>query len=374
MSNENYIVVFPSLFAENKLSLLMANIKKILKIKNQNYSKISRDGNLILVDANDPVFASTTINLLFGIKQIIIAKKIKNDFTTVVNEISKIGTNLLLKGERFYVNVQGAPKGYVTKDVELSATSSLIENNKKINAKPGTEEKHDKLLFTYITKSNAYVSIFSDKGLGGTVNNSQNQKVVCGIFDEFSALACLETIKQGFEVKFVVFYQNQAELVNLVKILQRILPRTLQIQFEIEFYKISGLGNNLASKNFLVTEILPRIATREKISYVGLPISPLVFPSAFIKKIKLKIFEFGLIPFVPLSGIGLEIFENAKEIGFEKHVEKIEKILRTKIIEKRIKKLSERDIDGIIKSKKTAKVNLGPNVLHEILDTLQIKH
>ena len=374
MSNENYIVVFPSLFAENKLSLLMANIKKILKIKNQNYSKISRDGNLILVDANDPVFASTTINLLFGIKQIIIAKKIKNDFTTVVNEISKIGTNLLLKGERFYVNVQGAPKGYVTKDVELSATSSLIENNKKINAKPGTEEKHDKLLFAYITKSNAYVSIFSDKGLGGTVNNSQNQKVVCGIFDEFSALACLETIKQGFEVKFVVFYQNQAELVNLVKILQRILPRTLQIQFEIEFYKISGLGNNLASKNFLVTEILPRIATREKISYVGLPISPLVFPSAFIKKIKLKIFEFGLIPFVPLSGIGLEIFENAKEIGFEKHVEKIEKILRTKIIEKRIKKLSERDIDGIIKSKKTAKVNLGPNVLHEILDTLQIKH
>ena len=374
MSNENYIVVFPSLFAENKLSLLMANIKKILKIKNQNYSKISRDGNLILVDANDPVFASTTINLLFGIKQIIIAKKIKNDFTTVVNEISKIGTNLLLKGERFYVNVQGAPKGYVTKDVELSATSSLIENNKKINAKPGTEEKHDKLLFTYITKSNAYVSIFSDKGLGGTVNNSQNQKVVCGIFDEFSALACLETIKQGFEVKFVVFYQNQAELVNLVKILQRILPRTLQIQFEIEFYKISGLGNNLASKNFLVTEILPRIATREKISYVGLPISPLVFPSTFIKKIKLKIFEFGLIPFIPLSGIGLEVFENAKEIGFEKHEKKIEKILRTKIIEKRIKKLSKRDIDGIVESKKTAKVKLGPNMLHEILDTLQIKH
>jgi len=374
MGNENYIVVFPSLFAENKLSLLMANIKKILKIKNQNYSKISRDGNLILVDANDPVFASTTINLLFGIKQIIIAKKIKNDFTTVVNEISKIGTSLLLKGERFYVNVQGAPKGYVTKDVELSATSSLIENNKKINAKPGTEEKHDKLLFTYITKSNAYVSIFSDKGLGGTVNNSQNQKVVCGIFDEFSALACLETIKQGFEVKFVVFYQNQAELVNLVKILQRILPRTLQIQFEIEFYKISGFGNNLASKNFLVTEILPRIATREKISYVGLPITPLVFPSAFIKKIKLKIFEFGLIPFIPLSGIGLEVFENAKEIGFEKHEKKIEKILRTKIIEKRIKKLSERDIDGIVESKKTAKVKLGPNMLHEILDTLQIKH
>ena len=77
MSNENYVVVFPSLFAVNKISLLMTNIKKILKINNQRYTKVSRDGNLILVDANDPVFASTTIGLLFGIKRIIIAKKIK---------------------------------------------------------------------------------------------------------------------------------------------------------------------------------------------------------------------------------------------------------------------------------------------------------
>ena len=374
MSNENFVVVFPSIFAENKISLLIANIKKILKIKNQNYSKISRDGNLILVDANDPVFASTTINLLFGIKQVIIAKKIKNDFATVVNEINKIGSSLLLKGEKFYVNVQGVPKGYVAKDVELSATSSLIEDNKKINARPGTEDKHDKLLFTFITKSNAYVSIFNDKGLGGTVNNSQNQKVVCGIFDEFSALACLETIKQGFEVKFVVFYQKQTELINLVKILQKILPRTLQTRFEVEFYNIFGFGNNLTSKNFLVAEILSRIAIKEKISYVGLSVSPLVFPSAFIKKLKLKIFEFGLIPFIPLSGIGLEIFENAREIGFEKYLEKIERVLRTKIGEKHTKKLADTDIDNILENKKTSKVKIGPNILHEMLDTLQVKH
>ena len=77
MSNENYVVVFPSLFAVNKISLLMSNIKKILKINNQRYTKVSRDGNLILIDANDPVFTSTTIGLLFGIKQIIIAKKLR---------------------------------------------------------------------------------------------------------------------------------------------------------------------------------------------------------------------------------------------------------------------------------------------------------
>ena len=374
MINENYVVVFPSLFAEHKINLLMANIKKILKMNNQNFTKISRDENLILIDANDPVFASTAINLLFGINQIIIAKKINNDYTTVVNEINRIGSSLLLKGEKFYVKVEGVPKGYVTKDVELSATSSLIENNKKINARPGTEEKHDKLLFTHITKSNAYVSIFSDKGLGGTVNNSQNQKTVCGIFDEFSALACLEAIKQGFTVKIIIFCQKQSELINLGKILQKILPRALQEKTKIEFYTITDLENYRRAKNFLFTEILSKVATRDKISYIVLPVSPLVFPSTFIKKLKLRIYELGLIPFIPLSGIGLEIFENAKEVGLEKYIGKIEKILRTKIEEKRMKKLSDKALDNIIKSKKTVSVKLGPNMLHEMLDALEVEH
>ena len=86
MSDSTYIVVFPSLFAESKISLLIANIKKILKIQNQNFTKVFRDGNLILVEANDPVFASSTIGLLFGIKEIVIAKQIKNDFKSYLSD------------------------------------------------------------------------------------------------------------------------------------------------------------------------------------------------------------------------------------------------------------------------------------------------
>ena len=374
MSNDNYVVVFPSVFAENKTSLLIRNIKKILKIKNQGFSSVSKDGNIILVDANDPVFASTTINLLFGIKQIIIAKKIKNDFKIIVDEITRIGSNLLLKGEKFYVKVEGTPHGYVTKDVELSATSSLIEKNKKIDARPGTEDKHEKLLFTHITKSNAYVSIFNDKGLGGTVNNSQNQKIICGVFDEFSALTCLETIKQGFEVKIVVFYQKYQNLVDLIKILQKILPRTLQTNSNIDFYDAIDVGNNLTVMNSAFTEILSKIAAREKISHVALPVSPLVFSSTFIQNLQTKIFEKGLMPHISLSGIDMELFDNANEIGLEKYVIKIEKMLRKKIGDLPNKKVSDRTINNILISKKTVKVKLNPNMLHQVLDTLQIKH
>ena len=373
MSDSTYIVVFPSLFAESKISLLMVNIKKILKIQNQNFTKVFRDGNLILVEANDPVFASSTIGLLFGIKKIVIAKQIKNDFKTIVSEITKVGSSLLLKGEKFYVSVNGNPQGYMTKDVELSATSSLIEKNKRINAKPGTKEKHDKLLMAYITKSNAYVSIFNDKGLGGTVNNSQNEKIICGISDEFSGIACLETIKQGFDVKIVVFYKNDSELTNIVKMLHKILPRTLQLTSQIVFYKLDS-GKNLNTKNFIFTKILSKIALEEKISYVSLPISPLIFSSTVIKKLKTYVFEAGLTPIIPLSGIDSGIFDNAKEIGLEKYIPKIEKFLRTKIKNEYDAKILNKDLEKLLRSRKIVSVKLGPNMIHEILDSLELKH
>jgi len=67
MTNNASIVIFPSVFAQNKINALISNVKKILKIQNQQFQKIRKDNDIIVVEANDPVFASSTINLLFGI-------------------------------------------------------------------------------------------------------------------------------------------------------------------------------------------------------------------------------------------------------------------------------------------------------------------
>ena len=77
---------------------------------------------------------------------------------------------------------------------------------------------------------------------------------------------------------------------------------------------------------------------------------------------------------MPLAGIGLEIFDNAKEVGLEKYIIKIEKTLQTKIVEKHGKKLSNEAIGSIMASKKTVGVKFGPNIIHEILDALEVKH
>jgi len=377
MSQNASIVVFPSVFARNKIKQLESNIKKILKIKNQEFQKISRDDSLIVIDANDPVFASSAINLLFGIKRVVIAKQIKNDFNTVVSEISKIGANLLLKGEKFYVKVEGSPSGYVAKDVELSATSSLIDKTVKLGAKPGTEEKYDRLLYTFLTKSNAYVCIFVDEGHGGIPYNSQNEKVVCGIYDELSAVSCLEIIKQGFDVKIIVLYKQKSDLLNLVKILNQILPRTIKSKFEIEFYHIpiKGKGSkSLLTQISTVTEILIHIAKTNKIMRVSLALSPLIFPLSFVEKSVKQVYDNGLAPKTPISGLDEDIFTSAKEIGLRKYLPKIEKLGKMRFSNHQYTKEIQKIANNSLKTKKVVSVTIGPNNVHDILDSLEENH
>ena len=160
MNEPAFVVVFPSIFAKNKQSLLISNIKKILKIEDHQFSKITTDDNIITVEANDPVFASSAINQLFGIDQVSIARRTENKFNVIVAAIAKIGTNLLLRGETFHVKVEGHASGYLPKDVEIAATGALIEKVVDMDCRPGTESKHDKLIHCFLTKNNAYVSIF----------------------------------------------------------------------------------------------------------------------------------------------------------------------------------------------------------------------
>jgi len=378
MSENAFVVVFPSVFAKNKINQLESNIKKILKIRNQEFRKIKRDSLVIVIDANDPVFASSAINLLFGIKRVAIAKQVKNDFDTIISEITKIGSNLLLKGEKFYVQVEGFSMGFLTKDVEIAATSSIIERTVKIGAKPGSEEKYDKLLYTYLTKSNAYVCVYVDEGFGGIPNNSQNEKVVCAIYDELSAVSCLETIKQGFDVKIIVCYTQKSELVNLVKILNQILPRMIKSKIDLEFFQIiikDSSSKNLLTMINVVTEILIHVAKMNKIVRVSLALSPLIFPLSFVENSIKRVFMNGFISLIPLSGLADEIFKDAKELGLGKYLSKIEKLgamnfsnQHTSQVE--IKKIAK----NALKKRKNVSITIGPNNVHEILDILEENH
>jgi len=169
MDGISYVVVFPTIFSKKKIPRLIDNIKRILEIKSLEFRSVKRDGDIILVDANDPVFASSAINLLFGIEKVAIARRTKNDFQAIISEITSVGGNLLLKGERFLVKVEGTSKGFLPKDIEVAATAGIIEKRSSLGARPGTDERYEKLLYTYLTEDNSYICIFLDEGNGGVM-------------------------------------------------------------------------------------------------------------------------------------------------------------------------------------------------------------
>jgi len=376
MKNEVLVIVFPSIFSKNKVSPLISNIKKVLKIQNQKFRKIRKEGDVIIVEADDPVFASSAINTLFGIKGVAIAKRVNNDFESIVNGVSKAAVDIFLKGERFLLQIEGYAKGFTTKDIELAATSSLIEKTAEMGIKPGTSKKYDRKLYVYLTKLNAYICIYYDNGLGGVPNNSQNKEMVCCIFDELSAVSCLETIKQGFDVKIIVCYSKDSELLHLVRMVNQIIHRTVKPKINLEFYKIP-VNKKLTS--LLLTEItakmLAQIATTSSTKRISLSMSPLIFPVDFVESLIKQVHNKDLIPYFPLSGLDDNVFETAKEIGLEKYLSRIKKLGSSKFYNfKQSPKKIEKIVEESIMSKKTVSVSVGPNNVHEILDEVRSDH
>ena len=371
MNEISYVVVFPSIFSKNKIPQLIKNIKKILKIKNQKYNSVKRDGDIILVDADDPVFASSAINLLFGIEKIAIARQVKNDFQNIVSEITTIGGNLLLKGEKFLVRVEGISKGFLVKDVEIAATSNIIEKKSNLGAHPGTDENFDKLLYTFLTKNYAYICIFSDIGKGGIPYESEKQQTICAVYDEISAVSCYETIKQGYDTKIIVCFRQESELMNLAKMINQIIPRLVQEEIKIEFYnlKINPKGN----KNYLIyvnsiIEILLSFSNKR----ISLSLSPLIFSGNFIDSVLYHVFSKKKIPIIPLTGVDNQLFLEAKEIGLERSISKLEKMISIRSND--VPKISKTDIEFALKTKKEISVKLGVNNVHDILDSLNEDH
>jgi len=372
LKNNILVAVFPSTFSQNKIKPLMTNIKKILKIQNQKFSKIKQEGDIIIVETDDPVFTSSTINSLFGIKGVAIAKQVTNNFEEIVNGISKVGENIFLEGEKFLIQVEGSAKGFITKDVEIAATSALIEKTAKKGVRPGTAEKHDKQLYVYLTKASAYICIYYDKGLGGIPNNSQNKKSICCVFDELSAVSCIETIKHGLDVKIIICFTKESELLNLVKMVNQLIHRTVKSKIDLEFYKI--LVNKRSSHLLLIeitTELLTRIAKSAGIKRISLSLSPLIHPMNFLENIVMQVHKKNLIPYIPLSGLDDDVLASAKEIGLEKYLPKIKKYGKSKFYDSnKSKEAIKKIVDKTVITKKIVSVRTGPNNVHEILDKI----
>jgi hypothetical protein len=374
MSEKTVLVVFPSIYSLNKISNLKINISKLLKIKNYQYTQIRKNESIIVIETSDPVLASSTINLSFGIERIAIAKEIDVNFDSVLSLITNTASNLILKGERFYVKVEGKTKEFLAKDLEIAATSALVEKSTTLGAKPGSESNYERLVYTYLTNSHAYVCIFVDKGLNGLPYKSQKEKILCCIHDELSAISCLQIIKMGFDVKILICYHNESDLLKLAKIINKILPRLVEKKITLQICKINK-SPNILTTIVAITQILISVALKDKIQRISLGISPMIFPASFCEYNSNMIFKNNIIPWFPLSGIDYGILENAKEIGLEKYVSNLENLCKRHFSNKKIvNSVTSRFAQDALQTLKSIPVIIGPKNIHDIIDLLKSNH
>ena len=147
------------------------------------------------------------------------------------------------------------------------------------------------MLYTYLTKNNAYICIFSDKGNGGIPYQSQNQKTVCAVYDEISAVSCFETIKQGYDTKIIVCYRQKIRINESCKnIINQILPRLVQDKVDLEFFSNKKKPKGIKNYLIYVNSILEILLTHSN-KHVSLALSPLVFSLEKIDNSLKKLFE-----------------------------------------------------------------------------------
>lgn len=380
------VIGVPTVFAEKRTALLTRNVRSALKSAGQPFKSVARDGPLVVVEgAADPVLASAAVGMLSGIQRVGIARRAGATLADAAESVSQVAGSILLEGEMYLVKAEGRPRGYVPGDLEMAATSSIIEKHAGIGAKPGTTARHDRELYAYVTAKHSYACLFADRGVGGVPAGTHPEPVACCMFDGLSAAACLEAIRQGYDVRMSVAYSTEAELRRLAKAAGRLVPRTAASLLNgepvgIEFIRIKKAPGGRAARLLASCLLAAKMAKEGGIKRAVLPVSPVVDSQAAIDAAADELARRGIATYAPLGALEDEIFANAAAAGFEGFAREAARLAAgAATTDASARKGGAGAVHGILSRaeemaagarRMQVSVRAGPNTVHEMLDAV----
>jgi hypothetical protein len=337
----------------------------------------------IVFEVADVVEAAGITAELFGIGKVAIAKCTSNRFTDVVSTIVKIGKQTILPEEKFFIRVQISSKAkvsYIGRDIEFASSGNLIADLSPISAKPAKNEyESDKTILAYIGKNSAYVSLQIDTGHGGIPSGSQKEKVVCSIHNTLSTLSCMLVIKYGFIPDFLIMYTNVDDLKENAKLFGRIAPTMSVKKYKIRLVHIDlpDVYNDHNLKLMLQEGVFSTILTLlPGKSGIVMPLSAAIHPQWFIESTVKRIISTGKMLWMPLMLLTDGVYQDAKNMDLEDKITSIDDLINNNMMmfKKCEYKKYERKIDALskaaIKNMKTISLKIGPNYLHDIIDSV----
>lgn len=417
-----------------RIDKLIANIEKQLQSKNIELKNIAIENECLVFEMDDVVEGAGITREMFGIDKVAIAKKVPStQFEDITAEVVNIGKLKVLPNEKFFVKVQisnNAQVNYKSRDLEFASTgdltaalqpSSISSSRQRPNtfspdssissshsysssARPAKNElEADRLIEIFIGKKSAYVSIEIDIGLGGLPFACQGKKVLCTIHDTLSAISCMIALKCGFFPEIVILYTDDDDLRKNLKMLGMIVNKMSIKNYSIRLVELDcgndsfGKVLNLkkhghrrlqktmrqqleSSHKAVLQEIVAtQILTLMRGKGVVVPLSVVVHPLWLIQSTFEKILASKKIPWMPLLLPSQGMYDIAEELGIEKN--KLPLLSDKSSMMDRLMTFTRKDYakyrrtmdkmtESAKKNMKTISFEIGPNYLHDILDSV----
>jgi hypothetical protein len=427
------LIVFPGRFSMGRIDKLIANIEKQLQSKNIETKNTAIENEWLVFDMDDVVEGAGITREMFGIDKVAIAKKVPSiRFEDIAAEVVNIGKLKVLPNEKFFVKVQisnNAKINYKSRDLEFASTGdltaalqsssfsssrrpytfspvpSISSSRSYSSARPAKNEfEADRLIEIFVGKKSAYVTIETDNGPGGLPFACQGEKVLCSIHDTLSAISCMIILKCGFFPEIVIVYTDDYDLRKNLKIFGMIVNKMSIKNYSIRLVQLdygndSGFGKTLnlkqhgqrrlqktmkreleSSHKAVLQEIVAtQILTLMKGKGIVVPLSVVIHPFWLIQSTFKKILASKKIPWMPLLLPSHGMYDIAEELGIEKNMlpllsDKGSMMNRLMTFTRQDYAKYRTTIDKMTESAKrnmkTISFEIGPNYLHDILDSV----
>jgi hypothetical protein len=358
------VIAFPSAFTNEHA------LAQTIQSNTRGTTSVNIEHNCIICETTDVVELASQLVSMFGIESVAIANKVSSSFSDLTAAIVEVGSKVIGPGDRFYVKVIIQPSAkcdYVGRDIEFAATGTLAARLASIKALPAkTEKDASRLILTVIGKESAYLCIQVMIAPGGLIAGSQG-KVLSSIHDSLSCLASMRAAKAGFDCTTVLLpYIDESELEINAKLVQLFATRTGRKKQTILAMPINVPAKGMLSvllKEKIISEILIQCQNKR----IVFPLTGAIHPIWFIELIIQETVFAGKMPFAPLQFLSNELCRYAQEAGIELNISALE-IAKGKL--EKYRNAVDSEVKLAIKHTKRLELKIGPNYLHDIIDSI----
>jgi hypothetical protein len=187
------------------------------------------------------------------------------------------------------------------------------------------------------------------------------------IHDSLSFLSCMMAAKAGFECSSLVLpYHDRGELETSAKLVQHFAAITGRKKQTILAMPINVPGKGAVS-SLLKEQIISKILIRYSDSRIVFPFAAAFHPIWFIETIFNESLAAGKMPFAPLIFQSSELVTYAQQAGIKLNISAMQ-ITKGKL--QKYGKAVDFESESAIKHTKRLELKVGPNYLHDIIDSI----